>query len=387
MNTFNVENLSFKYKTDVILNEISFTVAKGDFLTILGTNGTGKTTLLKKISENLPDVLWLNADEPDVAAMFDSPSSTLLKAMLAGYKTVVIDEAQRIENIGIKLKLITDQLKDLQLIATGSSAFELANKINEPLTGRKWEYHLYPVSFAEMVSYHGLLEEKRMLPHRLVFGYYPEVINSAGGEKEVLKQLSDSYLYKDILRWEGIKKPDKLLKLLQALSFQIGNQVSFHELGQMTGLDNETVEKYILLLEQTYIIFRIGSLQRNLRNELKKARKIYFYDNGIRNALVSNFATPELRQDTGVLWENFLMSERLKLNHYNGSWVNSYFWRTHAQQEIDYIEEYDGKFYAYEFKWNPSREVVFSKSFTGAYHPEFCKVVSKLNYEEFLLKE
>lgn len=357
----------------------------GKAIILFGARQTGKTTLFRKISENLPDVLWLNADEPDVAALFEAPSSTRFKAWFAPYKTVIIDEAQRIENIGIKLKLITDQLKEIQLIATGSSAFELANKINEPLTGRKWEFYLFPLSFAEMVAHHGLLEEKRMMYHRLVYGYYPEVINAAGNEKEVLKQLSDSYLYKDILRWEGIKKPDKLIKLLQALSFQVGNQVSYNELGQTTGLDNETVEKYIQLLEQTFIIFRLSSLRRNLRNELKKARKIYFYDNGIRNALISNFAPPELRNDTGALWENFLMSERVKFNHYSSKWVNTYFWRTTAQQEIDYIEEYDGKIYAYEFKWNPKKKVNFSKSFIQGYTPEDIKTISPLNYDEFLL--
>ena len=357
----------------------------GKAIILLGARQTGKTTLLNKISENLSEVLWLNADEPDVAALFDAPSSTRFKAWFAGYKTVIIDEAQRIENIGIKLKLITDQLKEIQLIATGSSAFELANKINEPLTGRKWEYYLFPVSFAEMVAHHGLLEEKRMMYHRLVYGYYPEIINADGNEKEVLKQLSDSYLYKDILRWEGIKKPDKLIKLLQALSFQVGNQVSYNELGQITGLDNETVEKYIQLLEQTFIVFRLSSLQRNLRNELKKARKIYFYDNGIRNALISNFAPPELRNDTGALWENFLISERIKFNHYNSKWVNTWFWRTTAQQEIDYIEEFDGKIYAYEFKWNPKKKVIFSKSFIQGYSPENINTISPLNYDEFLL--
>ena len=252
---------------------------------------------------------------------------------------MVIDEAQRIEDIGLRLKLITDQINDVQLIATGSSSFDLANKINEPLTGRKWEYKIYPISFKEMVNHHGLLEEKRMLPHRLIYGYYPEIVNNPGEEKEILKQLSDSYLYKDILMWEQIKKPDKLLKLLQALAFQVGSQVSYNELAQTCGMDSKTVEKYIILLEQTFIIFRLGSFSRNLRNELKNSKKIFFYDNGIRNALIANFSPAETRTDIGALWENFLISERVKALHYSNKWSNYWYWRTKEQKEIDRSEE------------------------------------------------
>jgi len=244
---------------------------------------------------------------------------------------------------------------------------------------------LFPLSFEEMVNHHGILEEQRMLPVRLIYGYYPEIVTSKGNEKEVLKQLTDSYLYKDILMWQGIKKPEKLLKLLQALSLQLGSEVSYHEIGQTIGLDNETVEKYIQLLEKTFVIFRLSSLNRNLRKELKRSRKIYFYDNGIRNALIANFNQPELRQDIGALWENFLISERIKTLHYKKVWYNKYFWRTHDQQEIDYIEERDGVIHGYEFKWNPKKQVRFSKTFLNAYPNSKTEVISRDNYYGFLV--
>ncbi len=308
------------------------------------------------------------------------------KVFLEKKKIVIIDEAQRINDIGLRLKLITDQIKDVQLIATGSSSLELANKINEPLTGRKWEYKMFPFSFGEMVEYHGLLKEKRLLPQRLIYGYYPEVITNEGKEKKVLKEITDSYLYKDILVWENIKKPDKIILLLQALALQIGSQVSYNELGNICGIDSKTVEKYINLLEQTFIIFRLNSYSRNIRNELKNSRKIYFYDNGIRNALIANFSHIELRQDIGALWENFVISERLKFNSYNELWTNTYFWRTKEQKEIDYIEDSDGILSVFEIKWSPNAKYKRPKQFLETYENSIFKVIHKDNIEEFLAK-
>ncbi len=359
----------------------------GKAIIVMGARQTGKTTLLKELVQGQSDVLWINADEPDTIALFEDISSSMLKQVLAGKKIVVVDEAQRIENIGIKLKLITDQIPEIQLIATGSSSFDLANKINEPLTGRKWEYKLYPLSFSEMVEHHGLIEESRLLKHRLLYGYYPDVVNSPGNEKEVLKQLSDSYLYKDILMWENIKKPEKLVKLLQALAFQVGSEVTYNNIGSLISLDNQTVEKYIQLLEQAYIIFRLPAFSRNHRKELKRGRKIYFYDNGIRNALLANFNLPELRTDIGALWENFMISERMKFLHYNGIWANSYFWRTQDQQEIDYIEERDGILHAYELKWNANQKTFLSKSFSKTYSSHTFKLVHPENFREFIEKK
>ncbi|KAA3650290.1 MAG: ATP-binding protein [Bacteroidetes bacterium] len=351
---------------------------------LLGPRQVGKTTMLKGFIKKKEDTLWLNADHQDVRELFNQPSSIEFQKTFANSKTVIIDEAQQIPNIGRKLKLITDELPDIQLIVTGSSAFELANKVNEPLTGRKWEFQLFPISFQEMINHHGILEEKRLLNHRLIYGYYPEVVTANGNEKELLKQLSDSYLYKDILIWNKINKSEMLTKLLQLLAFQVGSQVSYNELGKTLGLDNETIESYIQLLEYSFIVFRLGSFNRNLRTELKKSRKIYFYDNGIRNALIANFQQANLRNDIGALWENFLVSERMKFNAYNNRWVNRYFWRTKAQQEVDYLEETDGQLHAFEFKWNTSKNVKITKAFTNAYPNAITKIISPNNYVEFV---
>jgi len=358
-------------------------IGKGKAIIIMGARQIGKTTLLKQIFSN--DVLWLNGDEQEVRALFADISSARLKALIGKHSTVVIDEAQRITDIGLKLKLITDNMPEIQLVATGSSSFELANKINEPLTGRKWQYQMFPFSFAEMVAHHGFLQEKMLLNHRLVYGYYPDIVNNQGSEKELLQQLSDSILYKDILKFDNIQKADNLIKLLQALAYQVGNQVSYNELAQICGIDGKTVEKYITILEQAYIIFRLQPYSRNLRNELKHTRKIYFYDNGLRNALIADFRQVEMRTDIGVLWENFMISERIKFVNYNGLWVNKYFWRTAEQKEIDYLEETDGQLSAYEFKWSAEQKVKFPKQFAEAYPNSTLKVISKNNYEEFLL--
>ena len=306
--------------------------------------------------------------------------------MFGRKKVIIIDEAQRIPDIGLRLKLVTDQIKDVQLIATGSSAFELATKTGEPLTGRKWEYKMYPFSFGEMVDEHGLLEEKRMIPHRLIFGYYPEVVMRLGEEREILRLLSDSYLYKDVLMSDQINKPDSLVKLLQALAFQVGSQVSYNELAQLCGLDSKTVEKYVVLLEQSYVIFRLNSFSRNLRNELKTSKKIYFYDNGIRNALIANFNQIEGRADRGALWENFLISERKKFLEYNRLWGNSWFWRTKEQKEIDWVEERDGKIIGYEFKWNPDQKVKIPRLFLDSYENSDFRVIHRDNCDSFLLE-
>ena len=369
----------------ILLNEIKKKIGTKKSIILFGARQTGKTTLLKELFSGKDDVLWLDGDDLDTHKIFETTSATRLKASFANYKFIIVDEAQRIKNIGLKFKLITDQMPDLQLIATGSSAFELANKINEPLTGRKFEFKIFPISFEEMVNQHGFIEENRLLPHRLVFGYYPEVITSAGKEKEMLKLISDSYLYKDILQWDKIKKSDKLLKLLQALAYQLGSEVSYNELSKIVGLDNQTIEKYIQLLEQVYIIFRLPSFSRNHKKELSKSRKIYFFDNGIRNALIADFRLLEMRTDIGALWENFLISERLKLINYNNIWTNTYFWRTQNQQEIDYIEEMDGTLYAYEFKWNANKNTKLPKTFSRTYPNHEFKVISPDNYEEFVM--
>ena len=372
--------------TRILGKTVKDKIGKGKVIILMGARQVGKTTLIKSVISEEKNILWLDGDEYDVKKLFETASATRFKSFFAGNKIVVIDEAQKIEDIGLKLKLIADNISDIQIIATGSSSFDLANKINEPLTGRKWEYKLYPMSFSEMANHNGLLEEKRMLPHRLVYGYYPDVVNNLGNEKETLKLLSDSYLYKDILSFEQIKKPEKLIKLLQALAFQVGSQVSYSEIGQMCDLDVKTVEKYILLLEQCYVVFRLTSFSRNLRNELKNSKKIYFYDNGIRNSIISNFSIAETRTDIGALWENFLISERKKFLEYNQLWKNSYFWRTREQKEIDYIEEGDGAIEAYEFKWNIEKKYKKPKQFSDGYKDAGFKLINPENFDEFLTK-
>ncbi len=300
---------------------------------------------------------------------------------------LIIDEAQRIENIGVTLKILHDNFSDLKIIATGSSSFELTDRINEPLTGRKLEYSLFPLSFREMVEHTSLLEESRLVEERMRYGYYPEVVTNPDYKQELLKTLADSYLYKDVLSYQSIKKPEKVEKLVQALALQIGSEVSYNELGQMIGADNETIEKYINILEKAYVVFRLPSLSRNLRNELKKSRKIYFYDLGIRNAVINNYNPLALRNDLGALWENFLVAERFKLNSNMGRNCNCFFWRTTAQAEIDYIEERDGQLFAFELKWNAKKSAKNPPTaFIKGYPTAEFQSVSHDNFSAFLLE-
>ena len=359
----------------------------GKIIILTGARQVGKTTLLKQLLRQKEGVLWLNGDELQVQNLFANASADRLLSEFSNSKIVILDEAQRIENIGLRLKLIADSDSEVQVIATGSSAFELANKVNEPLTGRKWEYQMFPLSFGEMVAHHGKLKEMRMLPRRIIYGYYPEVVTNDGNEVEILKLLTDAYLYKDILSWESVKHPDKLQTLLRALAYQVGSQVSYNELSQMCSMDSKTVERYINLLEQCYIIFRLPSFSRNLRHELKSSRKIYFYDNGIRNALIADYRAPEVRQDIGSLWENFVVAERMKSNEYYHRWVNRYFWRTKQQQEIDYLEEGGGNLYVYEMKWNPRAKASITKTFTEAYPNSEFQVIMPDNIADFLLPD
>jgi predicted AAA+ superfamily ATPase len=308
-----------------------------------------------------------------------------LKNIIGSKKIVLIDEAQRVADIGITLKLIIDTIPNIQLVVTGSSAFDLRNNLNEPLTGRKFDYQLYPFATAELVNATSQLEEKRMLEHRLIYGMYPDVVNHPSDAKMLLIELTNSYLFKDILTYKNIRRPDELVKLITALALQVGNEVSYNEFGKMASMDKETVERYLDLLEKAFVIFRLPAFSRNLRNELKKSRKIYFYDNGIRNALINNFQPLTLRNDAGALWENFIISERKKHNVYNGISANVYFWRTHAQQEIDYIEERDGRLYAYECKWNENRKVKIPASFAEAYPEHLFQIINPVNYLEFII--
>ena len=370
----------------ILEDRIKDILGQGKAIVIMGARQVGKSTLLESIFKNRQDVLWMTGDDIDIQSLFRDMTSTRIKTLLGSAKVLVIDEAQRIADIGLRLKLITDHVKGVQLIATGSSSFELASKVNESLTGRKREFRMFPVTFGEMTVHATLLDELRLIPHRMVFGYYPEVVSSPGDEQVVLKELSDSFLYKDVLSLDQISKPDKVVRLLKALAFQIGSQVSYNEVGQLIGLDPKTVERYVDILEKSYIIFRLGSFSRNLRNELKASRKIYFWDLGIRNMLIGNLSQVENRTDAGALWENFVIAERLKRNAYNGSIAQCWFWRTQQQKEIDYLEEENGQLHAYEFKWNGKKSSVrVPRSFTKAYPDAQFQVVTPRNVDEFLL--
>lgn len=369
--------------TRILESRIRERINKGRAIIVFGARQVGKTTLLRNMLKD-SDALCLNGDDADVRMLFGDATSTRLRAIIGTKKIVFVDEAQRIPDIGIVLKLIIDNNPDIQVYATGSSSFGLANIINEPLTGRKYEMQMFPLSFAELSDHHGLLEEKRMLEHRLVYGSYPAVVNSVGEEREVLQELTDSYLYKDIFMFDKIKKSEKIVKLLQALAFQIGSEVSYNELAQICGLDSKTVDSYVQLLEQAFVVFRLPSYSRNLRNELKFAKKVYFWDCGIRNAVIGNFMLPEVRQDIGALFENYIISERLKKQSYAGAYTRPYFWRTSTKQEIDFIEETDGQLAAYEFKWNPRKTANVPSSFARSYPDATFKVVTRDDYYEFL---
>lgn len=352
---------------------------------IMGPRQVGKTTFVKNLI-NDKKALFFNGDETETRATFSTLNASFLQRVIGDHSLIVIDEAQRIDDIGVSLKIIYDTIPDVKIIATGSSAFELANKTNEPLTGRKWEYTMYPLSFEEMANHHGFLEEKKLLHHRLVYGYYPDVVKQYGKEAEILNLLADSYLYKDILAIERIKKPKKLENLLRALAFQVGSEVSYHELGQLTDLHPSTVERYIDIFEKMFIIVGLNSYSRNLRNEIKKGRKYYFFDLGIRNSIINNFNPVNLRNDVGALWENFMILERLKYQEYHRYHCNNFFWRTHAQQEIDFIEEKDGVLYAYEMKWNSKKKPKLPKSFANAYPEHEYQVIGQDNFYDFIMK-
>ena len=370
----------------IAIKEFEKFLFKGKAILIYGARQVGKTTLTKQLLKKRKEaILAISGDEPDIREIFKNITSTQLKQYIGKHKILFIDEAQRIENIGLTLKLIVDHIAEVQVIATGSSTFELADKTSETLTGRKYLIQLYPISFEEMVLHTNLIEEKRNLEQRLIFGYYPEIVTKPYENKQLLTLLADSYLYKDILLLDNIKIPKLLEKILKALALQVGNQVSYSEIANLVSADKKTVEKYIDLLEKTFVIFTLPAFSRNVRNEIRKSRKIFFYDNGIRNALIGNFNTIHNRTDIGALWENFIISERIKfLNNHNIK-KDFYFWRTTQQQEIDFIEEDSNGLTAYEFKWNKNKKPKFSKTFSKAYANANFQVINAENFIDFLM--
>ncbi len=365
---------------------------RGKAILLIGARQVGKSTLFRQVlaeggaQYNQAQILSLDCDDPEVRLLLTNPNLEQVAQWVANRRIVLIDEAQRVAGIGLTLKMITDHFPEVQLLVTGSSSLLLQGQLNEPLTGRKFEYHLYPISTGEIYREGGVLQVNRTLESRLVYGSYPDVVCGAGDPKELLMNLAGSYLYQDLLSLEGVRKPVLLEKLLVALALQVGSEVSYNELAQTVGTDSKTVEKYIDLLEKCYIVFRLTALSRNVRTELKKSRKIYFYDNGIRNALMHNLNPMAIRQDTGALWENFFVSERMKYNHYTGRYVSAYFWRTTQQQEIDYVEEIDGQMTAFEMKWNPKKaNAAIPSTFLQAYPIKETVVVTPENYLSYLI--
>lgn len=366
-----------------IQERVESKLGKGKAILIIGPRQVGKTTLIKNILKN-KDYLFLDADDPTVNNLITEPNTAELKSIIGDNKLLFIDEAQRVKGIGITLKIITDQFKDVQLLVSGSSSFDLSNAVNEPLTGRKWEYELFPISWEEYQEYHGFVESEQQIENRLLYGFYPDVLNNAGEEVEILKELVNSYLYKDILSLSEIRKPEVLEKLTQALALQIGSEVSYNELAQTVGVDKNTINKYIDLLEQAYVIFKLGSFSGNLRNEIKRNKKIYFYDNGVRNMVIGNFSPLNLRQDKGALWENFLISERLKQINYKNSLAKIYFWRTKQQQEVDLVEIDGSDITGYEFKWQAKKSTTLPKTFVETYKAN-SKIIDRSNFRSFVI--
>lgn len=367
---------------------MQFSLQPGKVIVLYGPRQVGKTTLAKELLEILPlRSKFVNADEIAYRDVLASQSSQRLGELLGDAELLVIDEAQRVPEIGLNLKILVDSFPHARIIATGSASFDLANKISEPLTGRKLTFNLFPVSYREIQGTIGVIETRSQLERWLVWGGYPAIVTTDDliSRERLLGELVGSYLYRDILELEGIRRADKIVDLLRLLAFQIGQEVSVSELATSLGLNRLTVERYLDLLEKVFVIFKVNGFSRNLRKEVTKNSRYYFYDNGVRNSLIQNFNPLVLRNDIGQLWENFLVMERRKTNQLAGRAVNAYFWRTYDQKEIDCIEEHGGKLYGYEFKWQSSdiRRSV-RQEFLETYPNSELMTISQDNFEEFL---
>ncbi len=381
----NADNITMFKIQRSIAETIKNKLWKGKVIVIYGPRQSGKTTLIKSlISELKLDPVLLNGDDDMDASLFETVTIARWNQILGNKKSVFIDEGQKINNLGKAVKLLVDSRDDIQVFVTGSSSFKLANETEEALTGRKYEYRLFPLSYKELSNHYGFLDEMKNLEMRLIYGSYPEVVTTQEDSKEILKLISDSYLYRDILQYEGIRKPQLLEKLLKALALQCGSQVSENELSSLLGVSRTLISSYLKILEQAFIIFPLTSYSTNQRNELKKSCKYYFWDNGIRNAILKDFTPIPARNDIGILWENYLISERLKRNIYDSADIFSYFWRTTDQMEVDYIETHANTITAYEFKWNKDKKSRITKAFTNRYPNAQIQTITQENYTEFL---
>jgi len=361
---------------------------KGKIIRIYGLRRTGKTTLAKAILEKYgKSDAYFNCEIIRHKTVFESLDVDNIKNYFGDSKLVVLDEAQNISQIGLMLKLMIDTFPEIQIIATGSSSFDLANQTGEPLVGRAFTYTVFPFSLAELKNNFTVPQLLNMQENLLTFGSMPNVFTQKQSEKrDYLDEITSSYLYKDILEYENVKSSGVLIKLLKALALQIGSEVSFRELARLLDISPQTVEKYIYLLEKSFILFHLSSLSRNVRNELKRSIKIYFWDLGVRNSLLQNFLPLENRSDIGALWENFCICERLKQQTVGEFFnLNNYFWRTTTQQEIDYIEEKDGIFTAFELKWSSKKQAQIPELFAKAYPNHVYKVINKENWLDLLV--
>ncbi len=376
-----------KLITRYIHNSIIKKLKPNKVVVLYGPRQIGKTTLTEEILKNIKEkYLFLNGETRNVQQWLSSQEVDIFKQYIADYKLLVIDEAQKINNIGLNLKLIVDHIKNIKILATGSSSFELANQIGEPLVGRKWQFTLYPISQLELKQYENLNQTNNNLELRLIYGAYPEVIKAKSNQerKDILNEITDSYLYRDLLEFDEIKKSQKIIDILKNIAFQIGQEVSMQELSSAVGLNLRTVEKYLDLLEKTFVIKRVYGFSRNLRKEINKMSRFYFFDNGIRNAIIQNFNTLDLRNDLGQLWENYIFMERIKKNEYQNIHTNIYFWRTYDQKEIDLIEERDGKLFGYEIKYNENKKIKAPKDWLETYKTAEFKVINTKNYLDFI---
>lgn len=368
------------------LENLKKLISPNKVLVIYGPRRCGKTTLINKFLEHInQDYLFVSGEDITIQKYLSSQSINQLKDFIGKDKLLVIDEAQKITDIGLNLKLIVDHIKDIQIVATGSSAFDLAKHIGEPLTGRKYTIKLFPLAQMEISQIEKKFETEANLENRLIFGSYPEIVTSMDNQarQRYLKEIVSSYLYKDILEMDGIRHSAKIINLLQLLAFQIGKEVSLNELGRQLSMSKNTVERYLDLLEKVFVVYKLTGFSRNLRKEISKSSRYYFYDNGIRNALINNFNSLNMRDDIGALWENYIISERIKKQEYSQIFSNNYFWRTYDQKEIDLIEERDGILCGYEIKWG-TKKVKPPKDWLETYKNAKFEVINKDNYLEFI---
>ncbi len=367
----------------LLKEKLVYWLNKRKVLVLTGARQVGKTTLLKNLFKD-EEILWLNGDDPAVRTRLDTITISGIKDLIGDYKIVVIDEVQRILNPGILLKMMIDNFPEVQFVATGSSALEISDKVFEPLTGRHILFHLYPFAQAEIYPTKSAFELEQQLPFHLRYGSYPDVVVNPTDAEVLLKNLAGQYLYKDVLVWKDIRKPELLDKLLKLLAYQVSAEVSINELANALKVKSETIENYIDLLEKSFVVFRLKSYSTNERKEVTKMNKIYFWDNGIRNAIIDDFRPLELRNDIGALWENFLVSERMKMKAWKEISTKSYFWRNKQQREVDYIEEQYGELTAYEMKWNTQKNHKVTLAFTNAYPSAKTEIITPLNFKGFV---